>query len=69
MDNLIDDLLNNSIHKIGKPIVHMTKEDKLHIIADLKQKGLFLIKGSAKQAAGRLNVSLTTIYKYIEEIR
>jgi predicted transcriptional regulator YheO len=47
----------------------MSKEDKLHIVADLKNKGLFLIKGSAKQAAERLNVSLTTIYKYIEEVR
>jgi predicted transcriptional regulator YheO len=69
VDNLINDLLNDSIDNIGKQVVHMSKEDKLHIIADLKNKGLFLIKGSAKKTAKRLNVSLTTIYKYIEEIR
>ncbi len=68
VNNLINKLLKKSISKIGKPIIHMTKEDKLKIIRDLKEKGLFLIKGSAKITAEKLNVSLSTIYKYLEEI-
>jgi predicted transcriptional regulator YheO len=65
---LINELLKQSIKKIGKPIVHMRKEDKLQIIRDLKENGLFLIKGSAKRVSQELNVSLATIYKYLEEI-
>jgi predicted transcriptional regulator YheO len=68
-DTLINDLLGQSIKKIGKPIFHMRKEDKLHIIPDLKEKGIFLIKGSAKRISRELNVSLATIYKYLEEIQ
>jgi predicted transcriptional regulator YheO len=68
VDQLINELLKQSIKKIGKPIVHMRKEDKLQIIRDLKENGLFLIKGSAKRVSQELNVSLATIYKYLEEI-
>jgi predicted transcriptional regulator YheO len=69
VDQLINELLEQSITKIGKPIVHMRKEDKLQIIRDLKENGLFLIKGSAKRVSQELNVSLATIYKYLEEIQ
>jgi len=69
VDQLINELLEQSIKKIGKPIVHMIKEDKLQIIRDLKENGLFLIKGSAKRVSQELNVSLATIYKYLEEIQ
>jgi predicted transcriptional regulator YheO len=67
--NLIDDLLEKSIKGIGKPVVQMRKEDKLGILKDLKDKGLFLIKGSAQRVSRELNVSLPTIYKYLEEIK
>jgi len=49
VDHLINELLEHGIQKIGKPVVHITKEDKLEIIRDLKENGLFLIKGSAKE--------------------
>jgi predicted transcriptional regulator YheO len=68
VDTLINELLEQSIKKIGKPLGYMTKEDKLHIIRDLKEKGLFLIKGAAKRISNELSVSLPTIYKYLEEI-
>lgn len=68
VDNLIDDLLEQALKKNGKPVVHMRKEDKLNIIRDLKERGLFLIKGAARKLSRELHVSLATIYKYLEEI-
>ena len=68
VDSVINELLGRSIQKIGKPIVHMRKGDKLRIIRELKENGLFLIKGSTKRVAQELHVSLPTIYKYLEEI-
>jgi predicted transcriptional regulator YheO len=67
-DTLINDLLGQSIRKIGKPVIHMGKREKLRIISELKEKGIFLIKGSAKRISKELSVSLPTIYKYLEEI-
>jgi len=46
----------------------MHKADNLRIIRDLRENGLFLIKGAAKRVSKELNVSLATVYKYLEEI-
>lgn len=68
VDSLIHETLEQSISKTGKPVAYMRKEDKLRVIRDLKKRGLFLIKGSARRVSRELNVSLATIYKYLEEI-
>lgn len=68
VDSLINDLIEERVKKFGKPIAHMDKDDKLRMLRDLKEKGFFLIKGSAKRISKELNVSLATIYKYLEEI-
>jgi predicted transcriptional regulator YheO len=69
VDNLINELIEQGIRGINKPLTRMEKDEKLQIIHDLKGKGLFLIKGSAKRVSKELNVSLATIYKYLEEIQ
>jgi predicted transcriptional regulator YheO len=68
VDSLIHETLEQSISKTGKPVAYMRKEDKLRVIRDLKERGLFLIKGSARRISRELNVSLATTYKYLEEI-
>jgi predicted transcriptional regulator YheO len=67
VDSLINQLLRQAVEKCGKAVVHMKKEDKLEVIRALKEKELFHIKGSAKRISKELNVSLATIYKYLEE--
>ncbi len=69
VDSLIHDTLEQSISKTGKPVAYMRKEDKLRVIQDLKECGIFLIKGAARRISRELNVSLATIYKYLEEIK
>lgn len=68
VDTLIEESLTQALNKIGKPLSYMNKEDKLKIVLELKERGLFLIKGTAKRISRGLNVSLPTIYKYLEEI-
>ena len=68
VDVLINELIDEAVNEIGKPVAQMEKKDKLRILGHLKKKGLFLIKGSAKRVSQELAVSLPTIYKYLEEI-
>ena len=68
VDVLIDGLIGQAFEKVGKPSGYMEKEDKLRVIRDLRERGLFLIKGAAKRVSKELNVSLPTIYKYLEQI-
>ena len=65
--------LNNSaervITKFGKAVTSMTREDKIAVVKDLDDQGVFLIKGAVKFMAGKLNVSKYTIYNYLEQAR
>jgi len=47
----------------------MSKEDKIEIIRQLEEQGFFLIKGAIKLIAGKLRISKSTVYTYLEQIR
>lgn len=69
VESLVDDLFKPSIDVIRKSVVHMRKDDKLKVIKNLKEKGIFFIKGTAKKVSDDLNVSLASVCKYLEEIK
>lgn len=45
------------------------KEERIKIVANLYEQGVFLVKGTVKIVADRLNVSKYAIYNYLDEIR
>jgi predicted transcriptional regulator YheO len=68
VDSLIGQLIEKAMNHTNKPVISMSKEDKLQVMRDLKKSGFFLIKGSVKRLSGEWGASLPTIYKYLEEI-
>jgi predicted transcriptional regulator YheO len=68
VDSLMGQLIEKAMSQANKPLMAMSKEDKLQVMRDLKKSGYFLIKGSVKQLSKEWGVSLPTIYKYLEEI-
>jgi predicted transcriptional regulator YheO len=68
VDSLMEQLIEKAVRKVDKPIVSMSKADKLHIMRDLKKEGFFLIKGAVKKLSSELGVSAPTVYKYLEQI-
>jgi predicted transcriptional regulator YheO len=68
VDSLMGQLIEKAMNHTNKPLIVMSKEDKLQVMRDLKKSGYFLIKGSVKQLCKKWKVSLPTIYKYLEEI-
>jgi predicted transcriptional regulator YheO len=68
VDSLMEQLIEKAVKKVNKPIVSLSKADKLQMMRDLKKDGFFLIKGSVKKLSGELGASVPTIYKYLEEI-
>lgn len=47
----------------------LEKIDKLALITELDQRGVFLVKGAVNLIAKRLNMSKFSIYNYLDEIR
>lgn len=68
VDSLMGQLIDKAMHQASKPLVAMSKDDKLQVMRELKKSGYFLIKGSVKQLSKQWGVSLPTIYKYLEEV-
>ncbi len=68
----IHEVFNNSIKSIFNdnniPIDRLKKDEKLKIVASLKEKGIFLLKGAVPEVAKLLNSSEATIYRYISEV-
>lgn len=69
VSGVLKDLVNDTITQNGKPIIYLTKEEKVGIVDILDQKGAFLIKGAIDYVAEVLCVSRYTIYNYLDEIR
>lgn len=69
VSSVLKDIVNDTIQSNGKPIIYLSKEEKVGIVEILDQKGAFLIKGAIDYVADVLCVSRYTIYNYLDEIR
>lgn len=69
VNEVLKNIIQEAVEKIGKPIPLMQKEDKLMVAKIADEKGAFLIKGAIAQIAKEINVSRFTIYNYLEEIK
>lgn len=71
--NSVNDVLMNivtdTLEQYGKPVAYMNKEEKVNIVKKLDDQGAFLIKGAIDYVAKILCVSRYTIYNYLDEIR
>ena len=66
VNQLLDDLLEESIQKVGKPIALMSKEEKIQAIQFLNEAGAFLITKAGDKIANFFGISKYSIYNYID---
>ncbi|MTI85865.1 MAG: transcriptional regulator [Firmicutes bacterium] len=69
VSEVLESMIDQVISKMGKPIPGMQKDDKIKVVLELDDKGVFLIKGAIDKVAAMLGVSRYTIYNYLEEGR
>ncbi|WP_052447438.1 helix-turn-helix transcriptional regulator [Clostridium polynesiense] len=69
VSDVVEDIIQYEIEKADKPVPHMSRGDKLSLVATLEAKGVFDVKGSAETVARFLGVSVFTIYNYIKDVR
>lgn len=66
VNDLLDDLIEQSVALIGKPAPLMTKDDKVCAIQFLNDAGAFLITKSGDKVAKYFGISKFTLYSYID---
>ena len=66
VNELLDDLIGQSVELVGKPVAMMNKEDKIKAIAFLNKAGAFLITRSGDKVSKYFGISKYTLYSYID---
>ena len=66
VSDLLDELIDQSVRVVGKPVALMTKEDKVKAIRFLNQNGAFLVTKSGDKIAKYFGISKYTLYSYID---
>ncbi len=66
VNELLDDLLEQSVRIVGKPVAMMNKEDKVKAIAFLNDAGALLITKSGDKIANYFGISKYTLYSYLD---
>ncbi len=66
VNELLDDLIEQSVQLVGKPVAMMNKEDKIRAIAFLNKAGAFLITRSGDKVSKYFGISKYTLYSYID---
>lgn len=69
VSDLLDELIEQSVKRVGKPVALMTKEDKVKAIRFLNDTGAFLITKSGGKICKFFGISKYTLYSYIEEAK
>lgn len=66
VNELLDDLIEQSVKLVGKPVAMMNKEDKTKAIKFLNDSGAFLITRSGDKVSHYFGISKYTLYSYID---
>ena len=66
VNDLLDNLIEQSVALIGKPAALMNKEEKVTAIQFLNDAGAFLITKSGDKVSKYFGISKYTLYSYID---
>ena len=66
VSDLLEDLIEQSVALVGKPVALMNKDDKVRAIQFLSQHGAFLVTKSGDKVAKYFGISKYTLYSYID---
>ena len=69
VNDLLDNLIRQSVELIGKPVALMNKDDKIKAISFLNDAGAFLITKSGDKVSEHFGISKFTLYSYINEVK
>ena len=67
VNDLLQELIEQSVTLVGKPVALMNKDDKVRAIQFLNQHGAFLITKSGDKVAKYFGISKYTLYSYIDQ--
>ena len=68
LEELTTTIINQVLIQTDIEPERMSPDEKVAIVAQLHEKGVFLLKGSVIEVAERLKTSEATIYRYLKQL-
>jgi predicted transcriptional regulator YheO len=69
VDLLIEEIISDAVNRFGRPVSMMSKDEKIHAVEAMLERGLFMVRGGVERAAAALQVTRFTVYNYLEALR
>ncbi|MNJ38673.1 YheO-like PAS domain protein [compost metagenome] len=69
VDDLLQHIIANTLSKVQLPIDRLSSNEKIEIVKELNEQGVFLLKGGVSQVASALSISEPTVYRYLQKLR
>lgn len=66
VNDLLDELIEQSVELVGVPVPFMSKDDKIKAINYLNEAGAFLITRSGDKVSKYFGISKYTLYSYVD---
>lgn len=67
INDVLEELIEQSVALVGKPAALMNKEDKIKAIRFLSENGAFLVTRSGEKIAKYFGISKYTLYSYLDK--
>ncbi len=61
--------LNAIVTRMDIDAAHLTPKEKQHIVKQLNEEGVFILKGAVAEVAKNLSISEPTVYRYLKSTR
>lgn len=69
VDDILSHVIANVINQSEIPIERLSASEKVDLVKQLNDQGVFLLKGGVMEVAKALNTSEPTIYRYLQKIK
>ncbi|GIP51193.1 helix-turn-helix transcriptional regulator [Paenibacillus vini] len=68
-DDLLQHMIGSVIGKLAIPPDRLSSQEKIDIVRELNDLGVFLLKGGVSEAAAALSISEPTVYRYLQKLK
>ena len=69
IEETIESIVDNELNEVLIPVERLTQDEKIQIVKNLDNKGVFMMKGSVGIFSKKLDVSQASVYRYINIAR
>ncbi|KOR87921.1 helix-turn-helix transcriptional regulator [Paenibacillus solani] len=69
VDDLLQHMIQTVLGRISIPVDRLSSSEKIEVVKELNEQGVFLLKGGVSEVAAALSISEPTVYRYLQKLK